>query len=500
MRQEVLMAIKAGSIITVGHGTTLIERLQSGGPGQLNIPKTKVYELGNYKAVATVRDTPELTFTLESFDVSTDTEALLCDVSPETDGIDLGTAIPLNIIQNFKPGKKLANPFTAAKGVAIPYLTVESVSYKFGYKDNATETVTLKGDSIYYTAGPAYIDEFDGTGTAGQQVQLSHPAYAYGDGAKLTRVLAVTVGLNRLTEGPDFTLTYGAVTDGASPVTVHLVEPVAVGTKIRVTFHSPDPVTYPETIHTPATLKPAAIRGKDIKVYIGGYDPAHPSASAANLWTGVQDVSVDWRVTQEVENELGNANAVSRDFDTPTCSGSIGILPRDVADLFRKIRLITGVTDLTKAVGPDVAVPLPLDIVITDPETGGTTLKRLHVDDARFSVPGYSPRVEQNVTMSLEWESDEGGLTVFRDLTAPVITGLEEPSGKAGDTVLISGVNFIGVTAVKFGATAATSYTVRGHRQIEAVVPAGTNTVDVTVTNAKGTSAVDDDAKFTYIA
>ena len=492
------MAVKAGSIITVGHGTTLIERLQSGGPGTLNIPTSKVYELGNYEAVATVRDTPELTFSLESFDVSTDTEALLCDVDPGTDAIDLATAKPLNIVQNFKPGKKLPNPFVAAKGVAIPYLTIESASYRFGLRDNASETFSLRGDSIYYTAGPAYIDEFEGNGAAGQTLTTKHPAYPYTDSNGTRRVLAVTVGLKRLTEGPDFTLTYGPVTDDAAVATVTLTEPVPEGQMVRVTYHSPDPVEYPQTIHTPATLKPAGVRGRDIDVYIGGYDPEDPEASAANKWTGVQDVSLEWRVTQEVENEFGNPNAVSRDFDVPTVSGSIGILPRDVEDLFRKIRLITGTTSLTTAIGPDVAVPLPLDIVIKDAESGGATLKRFHVPDARFSVPGYSPRVEQNITVSLEWESDAGALTIHRDLSAPITVEVEPSEGEAGDSVVITGVNFIDVTGVSFGGTAATSFTIDSHRQLTAVVPEGTGTVDVVVTTEKGASVVDADTKFTY--
>jgi len=494
------MAVKAGSIITVGHGTTLIERLQSGGPGTLNIPTSKVYELGNYEAVATVRDTPELTFSLESFDVSTDTEALLCDVDPSTEAIDLATAKPLNIVQNFKPGKKMPNPYIAAKGVAIPYLTIESASYRFGLRDNATETFSLRGDSIYYTAGPAYIDEFEGTGEAGQQLVTKHPAYPYTDSNGTRRVLAVTVGIKRLTEGPDFTLAYGAVTDDAAVATVTLTEPVPAGETVRVTYHSPDPVEYPQTIHTPATLKPAGVRGRDIDVYIGGYDPEDPDASAANKWTGVQDVSLEWRVTQEVENEFGNPNAVARDFDVPTVSGSVGILPRDVEDLFRKIRQITGTSSMTTAIGPDVAVPLPLDIVIKDAESGGATLKRFHIPDARFSVPGYSPRVEQNITVSLEWESDAGKLLIHRDLSDPTVAAVEPAEGEQGEEVVITGVNFVGVTGVSFGGTAATSFTVDNHRQITAVAPAGADTVDVVVTTEKGASAVTSDATFTYSA
>lgn len=498
------MAVKAGSLVTVGNGVALIERLQSGGPGTLSIPTEKIYELGNYESVATIRDTPDLTFSLESFDVSTDTERLLVDTTEAdviANGIDLTKAKPLNIAQNFKPGKKLANPFVAANGVALPYLTIESAAYKFGLRDNATETFTLKGDSIYYCPGAVYIDEFVGTNTASQTCVTSHPGYPYTDTNGTRRILAVTVGTKRLTEGPDYTVAYSAIVADAATATVTLTDAVPVDQTVRITYHSPDAVTYLQSVHTPATLKPAAVKGKDIDVYIGGYDPANPAASAANKWTGVQDVSIDWRVTQEIENEFGNPNAVSRDFDVPTTSGSVGILPRDVADLFKKIRQITGTTSLTAAVGPDLAALVPLDIVIKDAEAGGTTLKRFHIPDARFSVPGYNPRVEQNITLSLEWASDTGAMTIYRDLSKPVVTDVTPAGGAVagGTSVVITGGNFIGVTEVKFGAVPATSYVVDNHRQITAVAPAGAaGSVDITVTSALGVSTTSADSKYLY--
>lgn len=498
------MAVKAGSLITVGNGVALIERLQSGGPGALSIPSEKIYELGNYTSVATIRDTPDLTFTLESFDVSTDTEQVfvgMTDAEIAATGIDLATSHCLNVAQNLKPGKKRPNAFVAANGVAIPYLTIESASYKFGLKDNATETFTLKGDSIYYCPGAVYIDDYLGTAVAGQAVATVHPAYPYTDANGLRRVLCVTVANQRLTEGADYTLTEGVVTLDAAIVTVTLVAAVPITDTIYVTYHSPDPITYAQTVHTPATLKPAAVKGRDIDVYIGGYNAANPALSAANKWTGVQDITLDWKVTQEVEMEFGNPNAVSRDFDVPTVSGSISILPRDVDDLYRKLRAITGKQNLKEAIGPDLAEILELDIIIKDASAGGATLKRFHVPDARFSLPGYSPRVEQNITISMDWESDQGVLTLFSDLAAPFIVEIDPATDVAagGATVVITGSGYVGVTGVSFGAVPATSFVVDNHRQITAVVPAhAAGIVDVTVTSGKGPSLASDDSKFTF--
>lgn len=210
------------------------------------------------------------------------------------------------------------------------------------------------------------------------------------------------------------------------------------------------------------------MRGKDIDVYIGGYDPSNPLASAANKWTGVQAATIEWRVTQEVEEEFGNYFAVSRDFDVPTVTGTIDILPRHADDLFKKIREITGVSETNRVIGATTAVPLPLDIVIKDGENGGITLKRFHVKDARFSVPGYSPRPEQNVTMTLSFESDGGSLEIYRDLSAPIVKFLDPAAGEAADEVRIFGVNFVDVTDVEFDGVPATSFTVDSGRQITA--------------------------------
>jgi len=56
------------------------------------------------------------------------------------------------------------------------------------------------------------------------------------------------------------------------------------------------------------------------------------------------------------------------------------------------------------------------------------------------------------------------------------------------------------VTAIKFGSTAAASYTVNNATSIIATSPAGSGTLDITVTNAAGQSPASSADKFTYVA
>ncbi|MGB7479093.1 MAG: putative Ig domain-containing protein, partial [Burkholderiaceae bacterium] len=63
---------------------------------------------------------------------------------------------------------------------------------------------------------------------------------------------------------------------------------------------------------------------------------------------------------------------------------------------------------------------------------------------------------------------------------------------------MLTGTNFTGAMAVKFGASNAVSFTVNNSTSITATAPAGSSTVDVTVTTADGTSGTSAASKYTY--
>ena len=84
----------------------------------------------------------------------------------------------------------------------------------------------------------------------------------------------------------------------------------------------------------------------------------------------------------------------------------------------------------------------------------------------------------------------------------PQVTSISPTGGAAagGTSVVVTGLNFSGSTSINFGRTPATSFTVDSNTQVTAVSPAGTGTVDVTVTNPAGTSAPTQADLFTYAA
>ena len=93
------------------------------------------------------------------------------------------------------------------------------------------------------------------------------------------------------------------------------------------------------------------------------------------------------------------------------------------------------------------------------------------------------------------------GAVTISWVPAPTVTGVSPHSIPAGTSsaVTITGTNFTGASAVHFGTTLATSFTVNSDGSITATAPPSTvGTVDVTVTAANGTSAQSAADQFTF--
>jgi alpha-tubulin suppressor-like RCC1 family protein len=94
----------------------------------------------------------------------------------------------------------------------------------------------------------------------------------------------------------------------------------------------------------------------------------------------------------------------------------------------------------------------------------------------------------------------------FHDLAfgepVPTVTGVSPAVGpRTGETtVTVTGTGFSEASAVRFGTTSATHFTINSSTSITAVSPAGSGTVDVTVTAPAGTSPAVTPDRFSYLA
>jgi len=399
------MAIKAGQILHDVNGY-VINRIQSAGPGNVNVPEEKVFELGNFESVCTIRDIPDLSFDMESLSTSTEVEALLTNLDPELtlDGqeFDLSDSQPIDVLSPFKSA---TNQFDIVNGIIVPHLTLERASYRFGLRQNATQQFTLRGDSIYYVPGTPYKETHAHIG-ATTYTFSTLPTITYSEAGdtffayNITLKSGATNLFKRLFLGTDYTNTSTGFT--------LLADESGTYDQIHVVYGSTTPTTYPSSVHKDATVQPCAIRGKDIDVYVG-------DGAATQLlvrWTGVQSFETTWSVTLENDEEFGNSKLVSTDFDVPEVTGSLGLKPLDAAELFTRIANIAGVATNVTA-GALTTDPLPVEVRLSDPDTG-SVVKTFYISDARFTVPSISGRIQTKLETTFNFTSDSGSLKIYQ--------------------------------------------------------------------------------------
>jgi alpha-tubulin suppressor-like RCC1 family protein len=105
-------------------------------------------------------------------------------------------------------------------------------------------------------------------------------------------------------------------------------------------------------------------------------------------------------------------------------------------------------------------------------------------------TPFKVPRVEQDTTVVVRFQLNP----------PPAVSEVDPDAGPeaGGASVAISGSGFSGASAVRFGATAATGFTVNSSSSITATAPAGSGTVDVTVTTPSGSSVAGAADRYRY--
>jgi hypothetical protein len=398
------MAIKSGQILHSGNGF-VVDRIQSGGASNLNIPEEKVYELGNYETVATVRDTPDLSFDMESFDMSTEIEALITGQDPTGivagQAFDFDNSMPMDVISPFKS----AGAFNTTKGIAIPYLTLESASYRFGVRQSSSQSFTFRGDSIFYIPGsPRYTQVNLANNTL--TYSLGGTALPFNQAGETLYVLSACVKnptthtYKRLFRGDDYS-------DSSTTITLTTDWFDEGFTTLHIVWGTASSDTYSQNVHPLAAVKPAAVRGKDIQVFV------QTSEATPTLvrWSGVQSFDLSRSVSLENDEELGNYYFVDQGYDTADVTGTINIKPRDNDDLFSKIAQVANVTP-NEIVGPYSSVPLGIEIRVNHPDTGAR-LKTFLIDDARFTIPNIQGQVQQKAEVAFTWTSDSGKLKIY---------------------------------------------------------------------------------------
>jgi hypothetical protein len=139
--------------------------------------------------------------------------------------------------------------------------------------------------------------------------------------------------------------------------------------------------------------------------------------------------------------------------------------------------------------------------------SAGTTPGVTYTTTADGNLVAYDPAVSATLSPTGQTSSANPSASVGALITAtgtappaPSVTTLSPTSGPTagGTTVTITGTNLSGATKVSFGTAAATTVNVTSPTSLSATSPAGSGTVDVTVTTAGGTSPTTSADRFTY--
>ena len=400
------MAIKGGQILHTANGF-LIDRIQTGGVNSLNINEDRIEELGNYEAIGTTRDIPDLTFELETYDMSTSIENINTgraeNFSTATTELDLvGNYTNVDILSPYKG----SGTFDIIKSIAVPYLYPESLSYSFSLNDPATLTASYRGDSIFYSPGDVYRETVDGDGIV---TVFTYGAGTGGTGGPSLKTVidsvdyyALSVTLDGVKQVQGATADYTA---DATAVTFATAPPVGTANVVMV-YANATLSQWLQAVHD--STVPIAVRGRNIEVIVADSGGANPVS-----WTGVQSASVDWSVSLERDEEFHNPFVVAQDFDTPETSGSISLKPSNATELFDKIMQSAGISAADEVANATNDVPeMELTFKIMDP-ADGTTLKTLVVEDAKFMLPALSGSVGSKLETDFSFTSVSGVLKVY---------------------------------------------------------------------------------------
>jgi alpha-tubulin suppressor-like RCC1 family protein len=214
----------------------------------------------------------------------------------------------------------------------------------------------------------------------------------------------------------------------------------------------------------------------DVPVSVGALTGASAVAAGSNHGLALLGNGTVMAWGDDTQGELGNGVIKTREATPVAVSG------------------LSGVSAIT-AGGRDSAALLTSGTVMAWGTNRWGTL-------GNGTVGGSSdvPVTVQGITKVASVSAGGSHMLAFGE-PMPAVTGLSPEAGPTagGNTVTISGANFEEVSSVKFGATAASSFTVESPTTITATVPPGTGFVNVTVTTPAGASSPSLANRYTYL-
>ena len=196
-----------------------------------------------------------------------------------------------------------------------------------------------------------------------------------------------------------------------------------------------------------------------------------------------------WITSTDVGTDLANIGSVALRQGTAASAPSIKLDGLRVTNTWADATLlaaptISSFTPTTSGSGTTVTITGTNLSGTSAVSIGGTSASLVTVVDANTvtALVGSGSTGTISLTTSGGTANSAG---TFTFIPAPTISSFTPTNGCTGTTVILTGTGFTGATAVSFGGTAATSFTVNSDTQISAVYGNGT-TGKIAVTTAGG--------------
>lgn len=361
----------------------------------MELPTTNIDELGRKLHVGTTQEIPNVTVTLEAFDVSHNTFAYLTGHTPQQfpiSGASITDLKNVDVIGQIRDGTTLGivNALYVKRG------TVTGMDASFGVRDNSTITYTVSANSKKEFRQPVFYQQFTSVSGGAAAALTNTPTY-------LTRTSGYTINAyrtsdtgttNYLKEGTDYTVTgtaiafldAGGVSSGST----------GGSDTVWITYSSNTAKVF-EALDDQSV---AAVQGKYVPVTI----------SLSNI-PRVQSASIRVAFPSEEIVEMGGlGQPVGYEVGIPDVTGEISVLKTD-NDL---LALLEGVPNTTVENDMEFALTsLPLKIQLKNPRNPSQTLLTYYIPSLTFTAEGDENTVNQSMNETFSFQSTTGELIVM---------------------------------------------------------------------------------------
>lgn len=318
-----MTAKETGIDVISAAGRLRLGRVQRAEVGT-NLPNTPVQELGSDQYVGRIFDLPEVTATVNAFDVGPRTAFALAGINAST--VAAGTQIEAQdmryvcLVQGYKANGKTNNDI--ARSLYVPGAKVERFSYNYTVGGDATEEYSFVATNRQWLKYDVALAS--GLLASGQLAltnarQLKNGRYA---------LSVFASGLGYL---PPETVLASTATSVTLDTTV-----VANGTPVVVTYHTDlaDQWQYTTAFADVAPdAQPAGVRGFGVEVYL-------VKSGETRRVLRAQTCSIQGQFPQQRVNELGTEEVVGYTEGIPDITGTLEIVQHD----FRLQELLAGDT------------------------------------------------------------------------------------------------------------------------------------------------------------